>query len=316
MIKLYRLAFIVVLAFTISCSNDDKAIDTVVEEIERGAILRNIDRISPDFNRTDTGSFFSVTLEEQDLEEGEIFDFVRLYIQYLDRTSSNGNTSTAEIILKDVPSSDFQLGSNGLPVGTITVTYQEAIDALNLDVNTVLAGDQFGLRMQIHLTDGRTFSSENGSASILTDACFFRSPYRYMINVIDPIDNDLFTGVYNYEIITDPLSPFSGIDNQGVVTITTGNTPNVRRTGIIGEGLEFTIAGTHVYPKIYQSVNLFCRESALHILTGQDDQQFGQVDLTDDTVFELDLVFGFEGWTGSGGDLGIPELVTFRFSKQ
>lgn len=316
MIKLYRLTFIVLLTFTISCSNDDKAIDTVVEEIERGAILRNIDRISPNFERANTESFFSVTLEEQDLEEGGIFDFVRLYIQYSDRTPSNGSDSRAEILLRDVPSSDFQSGNNGLPVGTITVTYQEVLDAFNLDVNTVLDGDQFGLRMEINLTDGRTFSTENGSASILTDACFFKSPYRYVINVIEPIENDLFTGIYNYEIITDPLSPFSGINNQGVVTITAGNTPNVRRTGIIAEGLEFTIAGTNVYPKIYQSVNLLCRESALHILTGQDDQQFGQVDLTDDTVFELDLVIGFEGWTGSGGDLGTPELVTFRFSKQ
>lgn len=315
--RFYSITCFLFILFMSSCSNDDKTIDVVVERLERGAILRNIDRVSPNFERTNTESFFSVTLEEQDLEEGEIFDFVRLYLQFRDRTPENGILpSVSEIQLRDVSSSDFQPGNNGLPVGTITVTYQEALDALSLNSSTILAGDQFYLRTEIHLTDGRTFSTDSGSASILTDACFFKSPYRYIINVIDSIDNDLFTGIYNYEIITDPLSPFSGINNQGVVTITAGSTPNVRNTGIIGEGLEFTIAGNNVYPKIYQSVNLLCRESAIHILSGQDEQQFGQIDIIDDTVFELDLVIGYEGWTGSGGDLGTPQTSTFRFSKQ
>lgn len=302
------------IALCFSCSEDDKAIDTVVEEIERGAILRNIDRVSPNFLRTDIQSAFIVVLEEQDLEEGGIFDFVRLYLQYKDRVPENGDASASEIILKDVPSSEFQLGGNGLPVGTIEVTFQEAIEAFTLDAGAIQAGDQFELRMEIHLTDGRTFSTENGSASIFTDACFFKSPYRYVINVIDTIPDDLFTGVYNYEVIGNQ-TPSSGIGNQGIVTITTGSTSNVRKTGLIAEGLEFTIAGEKVYPKIYQSLNLFCRNSAFHALTGPDEQNFGLIDLTDDTVFELDLVFSYEGWGGTG-NFDTPQTIKFRFSKQ
>ena len=313
--KLYKFICLFLFFFVISCSEDDKAIDVVFEGIERGAVLRNIDRVSPNFERTDVQSKFIVVLEEQDLEEGGIFDFVRLYLQFKDRSPNNGDDSTSEIILKDVPSSDFQVGGNGLPVGTIEVMYQEAIDALTLNVGAIQAGDQFDLRMEIHLTDGRTFSTENGSASILTDACFFKSPYRYVINVIDSIDADLFTGVYNYEIVGESLSPFFSVNDQGVVSITSGPTPNVRRTSIIGEGLEFTIAGEKAYPKIYQSLNLFCRDSTFNILTGPDEQNFGQVDLTDDTVFELDVVFSYEGWGGTG-DFDMPETVRFRFSKQ
>ncbi|WP_299681477.1 hypothetical protein [uncultured Dokdonia sp.] len=313
--RLYQLAYLLVIIFIVSCSSDDKAIDVVLEEVERGAILRNIDRVSPNFERTDLESAFTVVLEEQDLEEGGIFDFVRLYIQYTDRDISNGDNSSAEITLRDVPSSDFQTGGNGLPVGTIEVVYQEAIDALSLNSGTIQAGDQFDLRMEIHLTDGRTFSSENGSASILTDACFFKSPYRYVINVIDTIENDLFTGTYNYEIVAGSSPSFFSVGDQGIVSITAGSTPNVRNTGLIGEGLEFTIAGTNVYPKIYQSVNLFCRDSAFHSLTGPDEENFGIVDLNDDTVFELNLVFGYEGWGGSG-DLTTPQTIRFRFSKQ
>ncbi|WP_299767175.1 hypothetical protein [uncultured Dokdonia sp.] len=311
--KLYQFTYLLLIFLAFSCSEDDKAIDVVVEEIERGAILRNIDRVSPNFERTDLQSTFTVVLEEQDLEEGGIFDFVRLYLQYLDRTPTNGNDSSSEIVLRDIPSSDFQTGVNGLPVGTIEVTYEEAIQAFALNSETIQAGDQFELRAEIHLTDGRTFSTENGSASILTDACFFKSPYRYVINVIDTIDDDLFTGVYDYQIVGGESTLFS--NNEGVVTISAGSTPNVRLTGLIGEGLEFTIAGNNAYPKIYQSINLFCRNSAFHSLSGPDDENFGLVDLTDDTVFELDLVFGYEGWGGSG-DLTTPETVRFRFSKQ
>ncbi|MFC4636130.1 hypothetical protein ACFO3O_19645 [Dokdonia ponticola] len=312
--KAIFLIFSMTLCF--SCSEDDKAIDTVVEEIERGAILRNIDRISPNFLRTDVQSAFTVVLEEQDLEEGGIFDFVRLYLQYKDRTPENGDLSASEIMLKDIPNTDFQTGSNGLPVGTVEVVYQEAIEAFSLDAGAIQAGDQFELRMEIHLTDGRTFSTENGSASIFTDACFFKSPYRYVINVIDTIPADLFTGVYNYEIVGDQTpSPTSGVDNQGIVTITTGPTSNVRRTSLIAEGLEFTIAGEMVYPKIYQSLNLFCRNSAFHALTGPDEQNFGLIDLTDDTVFELDLVLGYEGWGGTG-NFDTPQTIKLRFSKQ
>ena len=313
--KSYYFTYLFILFILFSCSEDDKAIDTVTEEIERGAVLRNIDRISPNFERTDLQSSFSVVLEEQDLEEGGIFDFVRLYLRYVDRNPENGDNTTTEIELRDVPSSDFQTGGNGLPVGTIELIYQDAIDTFSLNANTIQAGDQFELRAEIHLTDGRTFSTENGSASIFTDACFFKSPYRYVINVIDSIEDDLFTGVYNYEIVSGQVSPFSGIDNEGVVTITAGNTPNVRLTGIIGEGLEFTIAGSHVYPKIYQSINLLCRDSALHSLSGPDDENFGIADLMDDIVFEMDLVIGFEGW-GGRGDLSTPERIRLRFSKQ
>ena len=183
--KRCRFIYVIAFFFALSCSTDDKTIEAVIEETERGAILRTIDRVSPNFERTDLQSAFTVVLEEQDLEEGALFDFVRLYLEFKDRSPNNGNDSTSEIVLKDIPSSDFEIGGNGLPVGAVEVIYQEAIDALSLDVGAIQTGDQFELRAEIHLVDGRTFSTENASATILTDFCFFRSPYRYVINVIE-----------------------------------------------------------------------------------------------------------------------------------
>lgn len=318
--KLYRLIRLLILIFTISCSNDDKAIDVVVEGIERGAVLRNINRESKDFIHNDFESAFEIEVEEQDLENGGLLDFVRVYVEFRDHTDGGSDISTQEITLKDIPSDAFTIGPDALPRTTVSVTYQEAIDALSIDALGIEPGDQFGLRLEIHLTDDRTFSTINASASILTDACFFRSPYRYEINVIEVIPDDLFTGVYSYEILTDISDSNTQISNQGIATIVAGNLPNVRKTGIIGEGLEFTIAGNNVYPKIYQSVNLFCLESGPHILSGPNDSNFGMANLDDDTIFFLDIDIGFEGWDGTldtnGNVPGVATLFRFKFSKQ
>ena len=318
--KLYRFTYVFILLLAISCSTDDKAIDIVFEGIERGAVLRNINKVSKDFIHNDFESAFEIEIEEQDLEEGDLLNFVRVYIEFRDHTSGGSDTSTQEIALKDIQADAFNIGPDALPRTTVLVTYQEAIDALSINSALIEPGDQFGLRMEIHLTDGRTFSTINGSASILTDACFFRSPYRYEINVIEVIPDDLFTGTYFYEVVNGANNFSFFIANQGVVSIVASNLPNTRTTGIIDEGLEFTIAGENVYPKIYQSVNLFCRESAPHILSGPNDSSFGVVDLEDDTVFFLDIDIGFEGWDGTldnnGNMPGIPVLYRFKFTKQ
>ncbi|MEP0263470.1 hypothetical protein [Dokdonia sp.] len=318
--KLSRYIYLFILLVAISCSSDDKAIDVVFEGIERGAVLRNINKVSKDFIHNDFESAFEVEIEEQDLEEGALLDFVRLYVEFRDHTDGGNDNSIQEIMLRDIPSSEFEIGPHALPRTTVRVTYQEAINALSINTLLIEPGDQFGLRMEIHLTDGRTFSTVNNSASILTDACFFKSPLRYEINVLEVIPNDLFTGIYSYEV-TNGANQFDfNISNQGIVSIAAGNLPNTRTTGIVGEGLEFTIAGENVYPKIYQSVNLFCRESAPHILSGPNDTSFGMIDLDDDTVFFLDIDIGFEGWDGTldnnGNMPGIPVLYRFKFTKQ
>ncbi len=310
-----KFCFLILVFILGSCDSDEMTIDVVVEQTEFGAILRTIDRINPDFEHTNFQSTFSIVVEEQDEEEGLLFDFLRLFVQYVDRSPENGLSTTQELILRDIPASDFEIGPNGFPRDSINIVYQDAIDLLNLDATTISIGDQFMLGVEIHLTDGRTFSNEDGSSRIFTDACSFKSPYRYVINVIDPIDDALFTGVYRYEIIEGEEDPRFELPFEGIVTITTGNTSNVRRTGIIGEGLEFTIAGSNVYPKIYQSFGLLCRMTFFRLITGPDEENFGQVDITDDSVFDLDIIFGYEGLIGAE-DLGTPIPYKFRFSKQ
>ncbi len=318
--KLSRVLSTLFFISIVSCTDGDKAIEEVFAETERGTILRNINRVSKDFIHTDFESVFELEVEEQDIEGGNLLDFVRLHIEFRDRTIDGSDNSTQEVILKDIPSNAFIIGPDAFPRTTILVSYQEVVDALAINTGLIEPGDQFGLRLETHLTDGRIFSTLDTSASVLTDACFFKSPFRYEINVIEVIPEDLFTGTYSYEIVSDVINPSFGIQEEGIVSIMAGDLPNVRTTGIVGEGLEFTIAGAYVYPKIYQSVNLFCIESGPHILSGPNDTNFGTIDLNDDTVFFLDIDIGFEGWDGTLDDgddaIGVSTLYTFKFTKQ
>ncbi|MFC4690889.1 hypothetical protein ACFO5T_10660 [Dokdonia genika] len=307
-----KIYFIILVGILTTCSDDEKAIEVVTEEIERGAVLRNITRIQNNFEAGDLTSAFAVEIEEQDEEDGALLDFVRVYTKYIDRDVSNGNDTSPEIILKDIEASSFTTGPVGLPRHTLNVSYEETVTSHNLDLNAIQPGDQFEVRLEVFLTDGRSYSNDSGSASILTDFCFFKSPYRYVINVIEPIPDADFTGTYFYEIISDQDD--TGVNAEGFITINSTSMSNVRYMPLYTDALEFTIAGTSIYPKIYGSYNGFCRDSTFHILTGPSDTSFGQVNLIDDTVFDMTIVIGYEGWDGQLGN-NVREF-TYRFTKQ
>lgn len=302
---------LLICCLSINCSSDDKAINIVTEQIERGAVLRNVQRISKDFIHQDFDSSFSLLIEEQDLEDGGLLDFVRIYISYQDQNESNGINSTNELIVRDIPKSDFFIGEFGLPRTMIDLSYQDAIETLEINSEMILPGDQFALRLEIHLTDGRTFSTDTGSASILTDFCFFKSPYRYVISVIEPMADDFYTGTYSYSLVSG--NAINSDPAEGIATLSSNEFSNTRIVGFnFSEPVELTFAGSNIYPKIYQSVNGFCRDSQFHILSGPATNTFGQFALPDDTVFFVDIVIGFEGWNGGGAE----RLLRYKFTKQ
>ncbi|MFT5751189.1 MAG: hypothetical protein ACI828_001799 [Flavobacteriales bacterium] len=58
---------IYVLFLFVECTAGDKAIEEVMEEIERGAVFRNIDYNNIVFAINDADSAYSIVLEEQDI---------------------------------------------------------------------------------------------------------------------------------------------------------------------------------------------------------------------------------------------------------
>lgn len=301
------------LALFIQCTDGGKAIEEVMEEIERGAVLRNIEYNNIVFNINDANSVYSIVLEEQDIQEGALLKDVSIYIQFVDRTTSEGNFSSQELLLKTMPKSDFQIGPDGLLRTTLSISFSEALAATGLTLAQAACKDQFEIRLVLNLTDGRSFDTPTASASILTDDCFFKSPYRYSIPIVDPIEDQLFTGNYLYTTIIDgAFGPTFGASR--VVEIVKGSSPNVRLAPFGAGTFEFTIACDAVYPKLYESLNGLCRESAIHILLGPDPTDAGLADPNDDSVFEIQFIEGFEGWSGAN-NTG-EKKVRIRLSKQ
>lgn len=297
----------------LGCTDGDKAIEEVLEEVERGAVLRNISFNQSVFDIDDSQSSFDVTIEEMDLEEGGLFKDVDLFIQFYDNTPNNGVDSSPSLFLKTLEKEEFTVGPDGLLRTDLRLSLEEAITGVGLTPAQIGVSDFFELQLILNLTDGRSFNTPTASASILTDDCFFKSPYRYRIPVVDPISDDLYTGTYFYSTIVDGTNgPTFGPSR--LVEITSGHSPNVRLAPFGAGTFEFIISGTKIFPKMYESLNGLCRESQINILLGPDDSDYGLADPEDDSVFEIQFIEGYEGWSGAGNPGERP--VRIRLSKQ
>jgi len=177
-------AMVILVGFN-SCQDSDNVIDQVVDGTTTGAVLRTIDIISNTLNSSDPASFFSVTVEEQDKENGALFESVDVLVSIRDLSPDNdinGPTVADDFFIKNIPASEFSTGPLGLPRGTITVTFAEAVAAMGLDSSQYAPGDLFVFELQLKLTDGRVFGASS-AAGIITGG-FFSSPYIYNAGII------------------------------------------------------------------------------------------------------------------------------------
>lgn len=165
-----------------SCSADDKAVDDLEADTIRGAVLRTISNDPNSFAFDDPDSEWTITIEEQDIEDGDLLQSVDVLLDFVDLTG-NGVSAT-ETLLMNIPASDFVYDANGLPRYTFTITYQEALDLLGLPFTTAYAGDSINIRMILYLTDGRTITNTDIAGTLL--GSFFASPFNYRSNIVCP----------------------------------------------------------------------------------------------------------------------------------
>lgn len=178
---------LVLTALFIGCSSDDKLVDKVEEGTVRGAVLRTISNDPNTFINGDPESLWTVTWEEQDLEDGELLQSVDVYVGFVDDSPANGTTTASEALLANLPASDFSRGPNGLPRITYSIAYGDALNALglSLDPDVVTGSDQIIIRPEIVLTDGRTIRDTDLSGTI-SGGSFFSSPLNYRAVVVCP----------------------------------------------------------------------------------------------------------------------------------
>ena len=119
------------LMFSMSCSDSDEVVDAINDNVTRGAILRTLDLVSNAVainsatNVLEPGEEFSVVLEYQDNEDGNLLDVMNVFVSYDDNTDDDVDNSRPEALLEVIPASAFTQGSRGFPQISYAISAQE-----------------------------------------------------------------------------------------------------------------------------------------------------------------------------------------------
>jgi len=170
-----------------ACSDGDTVFDTIVENETRGAVLRTVEVLSNEIAINADGSIadganFGVILEEQDQEGGKLLAFVEVYASFLDNTEGGPDNSKDEIRVEDIEAADFSIGEFGYPRVEYSITGERLLNVLGLTGDQVEGGDQFRVRFELVLTDGRRYSFADNTGTLT--GSFYSSPFLYSANVV------------------------------------------------------------------------------------------------------------------------------------
>jgi len=290
---------LILLLIVMGCGDD-------YHHILRGAQLRSLEIESDSFNVCDISSFYSITVEVEDYENGKLLDNVTVFVSFIDITDDGNSYPTAEEQYTVIEESEFIEGPNGLPTTTFIITLAEISSALN--IASYNEGDAFRIAFKINLTDGRSISSDEEFS------------FEYNAEIIGPsIDPDFFTGQYLMEQLSG-LDPFFAAETFGdtqIVNITADG--NIRSFNFL------------YFPGIYDadfnfSMNLSCGEilvtgtinsgglgcgSNIGFSTGNPVSTYDQTFIDDDIITVNVTDFSPDGSCDTGG---YP--VELRFTKQ
>jgi hypothetical protein len=169
-----------------SCEDSNTPVDQVVAGTERGAVLRTVNLISNEIPIGNDESNFAVEVEIQDQENGELVSSVEVYLGFRDNTVEEGETDldTEEVLVSTVEPSSFETGPFGLPRFSYQITLPEMIAALPITNADVNGSDQFTIRFELVLIDGRRYSFADNTGTLT--GSFFSSPFLYTAVVVCP----------------------------------------------------------------------------------------------------------------------------------
>jgi len=185
----YTFIVAVLAVLAVSCSESDKVYDQINDGITRGAILRQLTTfsnsvaINSSTNELEAGEEFSILLEYQDNEEGDLLANLLVYVGFDDNTDDGEDNSVAETLAETIPASQFTAGDRGLPQLMYSISAQDLQSAVGIRGDQIgFGGDRFQIRFEIVLTDGRTFSNDSNSGTIT--GSYFSSPFLNNVAVV------------------------------------------------------------------------------------------------------------------------------------
>ncbi len=202
--KVYKLGLFAIfsLALLFGCKDGDTVFEQIVDNETRGAALRTVELISNELPIGVADAGFSAVLEVQDQENGQLAEFVEVYIGFRDNTVEDGEADgdVPEALFETVNSSEFETGEFGLPRFLYEVSLAEMLTFTGVNEADLLGGDQFEIRFELVLSTGQRFSFDDNTGTLT--GSFFSSPFLYTPTVVCPVGEELFVGTYTIETIT------------------------------------------------------------------------------------------------------------------
>ncbi|GMN07587.1 hypothetical protein MTsPCn5_29760 [Croceitalea sp. MTPC5] len=284
------------------CDDGDQIVDQITENVQRGAVLRTVDLVSNELPIGEADGNFSVDLEVQDIENGTLVQDVEVYIGFRDNTDEFGpGTDVDEALVETISSSTFTIGEFGLPRFSYTVTLPELLSIVGRNESDITGGDQFTVRFELVLVDGRRFSFADNSGTLT--GSFFSSPFLYTPTVVCPIPEGAFTGTYTSVQNTPGIFGATVRDAEAELTATS----NTARSATVnlypqfngGAGFDNSLAFDLVCDQISfipLDTGLAC--AGAPTITYAPSSTITMYDPEDDSMFTL--VFDVDGGTCGG----------------
>lgn len=294
-----------------ACEEGDKVFDQIVEAEQRGAVLRTVNLVSNELPIGQADGAFSVELEIQDQENGTLVNAVEVYVGFNDLTEEVGlGTNVAEALFETVSTSSFAIGEFGLPRFSYSITLPELLSFVGRSEGDITGGDQFPIRFELVLTDGRRFSAGQNSGTLT--GSYFSSPFAYNPTVICPIAEGAFTGTYLLTQNND--GPLGTTFEDALVEITaTGGTS---RSIAVNAYPQFGgFARNFLFDLICDNIAVQDVDTGLACVGGGAPVEYTAAattttyDQADDSVIEI--IF-----TEIGGSCGADVEVSFTLTKQ
>lgn len=182
--KIFTVLTLTSLLFT-SCDEGTAVVDDVTSNTLRGAVLRTINVTSDELPIGISTGFFGVELEIQDVENGKLVDAIEVFASFKDNTPDNGKgATTSESLLESISKSTFTTGEFGLPRINYEVTLGTLLSATGVPESDIDGSDQFRVRFELVLNDGRRYSFAQNSGTLT--GSFFNSPFLYSATIVCP----------------------------------------------------------------------------------------------------------------------------------
>jgi hypothetical protein len=183
--KVYSKYFLIACASLglIACQDDESIVTDVLDNTDSGTFLRTrVDEGNP-YNAFEPASEWTVTVEVQTGDKTQVVAAVDLYASFQERQfDDDQDGSVGEELVTTFTPGDFTESARGLPEFSYTTTLGETADLLGLSATDYTGGDTFTYRFEVVLEDGRTFSSDDVSATA-AGSSYYRSPYAYILSV-------------------------------------------------------------------------------------------------------------------------------------